>query len=84
MYRPLRVGLLSTGDEVREPGTKLPPGAIYDANRFMLAALLERLGCVVSDFGIVPDREGALVDIAEFGLRQSRSDRDLGRCFDRR
>ena len=56
------MALLSTGDEVREPGTQLPPGAIYDANRFMLAALLERLGCAVSDFGIIPDREGALVD----------------------
>ncbi len=40
VYRPLRVALLSTGDEVREPGAELPPGAIYDANRFMLAALL--------------------------------------------
>ncbi len=63
VYRPLRVALLSTGDEVREPGTQLPPGAIYDANRFMLAALLERLGCAVSDFGIIPDRQGALVDM---------------------
>ncbi len=62
VYRPLRVALLSTGDEVREPGTELPPGAIYDANRFMLAGLLERFGCAVTDFGIVPDREGALVD----------------------
>ena len=62
VYRRLRVALLSTGDEVREPGTELPCGMIYDANRFMLAALLERLGCVVSDFGIHPDREAALVD----------------------
>jgi len=62
VYQPLRVALLSTGDEVREPGVTLPPGAIYDANRFMLAALLERLGCVVSDFGIRPDREAALAD----------------------
>ena len=78
------MALLSTGDEVREPGTELPPGAIYDANRFMLAALLERFGCAVSDFGIVPDREGALVDTLTLGLRRSRSDRDLGRRFDRR
>jgi molybdopterin molybdotransferase len=62
VYRRLRVALLSTGDEVREPGTDLPDGMIYDANRFMLAALLERLGCVVSDLGIRPDREAALVD----------------------
>lgn len=62
VFRPLRVALLSTGDEVREPGTMLPPGAIYDANRFMLAALLQRLGCTVSDFGIRPDRAAALAD----------------------
>ncbi|MGH7116686.1 MAG: molybdopterin molybdotransferase MoeA [Stellaceae bacterium] len=62
VFRRLRVALLSTGDEVREPGIKLPLGAIYDANRFILKALLERLGCVVTDFGIRPDREAALAD----------------------
>ena len=58
----LRVALLSTGDEVREPGTALPPGAIYDANRVMLASLLKGLGCQVSDLGIRPDRAAALAD----------------------
>jgi molybdopterin molybdotransferase len=58
----LRVALLSTGDEVREPGTPLPPGAIYDANRIMLASLLRGLGCRVTDLGIRPDREAALAD----------------------
>jgi molybdopterin molybdotransferase len=62
VFRRLRVALLSTGDEVREPGAELPPGAIYDANRFMLHGLVEALGCVVSDFGIRPDREAALAD----------------------
>jgi molybdopterin molybdotransferase len=62
VFRRLRVALLSTGDEVREPGVNLPPGAIYDANRFVLKALLESLGCVVTDFGIRPDREAALAD----------------------
>ena len=62
VFRPLRVALLSTGDEVRDPGAPLPQGTIYDANRFMLAALLTGLGCVVSDFGIHPDREAAIVD----------------------
>jgi molybdopterin molybdotransferase len=62
VYQPLRVALLSTGDEVREPGTALPPGAIYDANRVMLASLLKGLGCRVSDLGIRPDREAALAD----------------------
>jgi molybdopterin molybdotransferase len=62
VYRPLRAALLSTGDEVCEPGTKLAAGAIYDANRVMLAALLRGLGCLVSDLGICPDRAGALAD----------------------
>ena len=59
----LRVALISTGDEVHEPGTPLPPGAIYDANRIMLASLLRKLGCAVSDLGIIADRETALTDI---------------------
>jgi molybdopterin molybdotransferase len=62
VFRPLRVALLSTGDEVREPGAPLPPGAIYDANRVMLAALLRGLGCEVGDLGISADRAAALAD----------------------
>lgn len=62
VFRSLRVALVSTGDEVREPGAPLPPGAIYDANRVMLAALLRGLGCIVTDLGIRPDRAAALVD----------------------
>ncbi len=62
VFRRLRVALLSTGDELREPGAPLPPGAIYDANRRVIAALLEGLGCAVSDLGILPDRPGAIRD----------------------
>ena len=57
-----RVALASTGDEVCEPGTALPPGAIYDANRFTLAALLQGLGAEVSDLGMLPDRAAAVRD----------------------
>jgi len=53
VFRRLRVALLSTGDELRMPGETLPPGAIYNANRFLLTALLERLGCIVDDAGDV-------------------------------
>jgi molybdopterin molybdotransferase len=60
VYRPLRVAIFSTGDEVRDPGSVLPPGAIYDANRYVLQALLEGAGAQVSDLGILPDREEAI------------------------
>ena len=62
---PPRVALFSTGDELVMPGTlapaDMPAGAIYNSNRFFLAALLRRMGCVVTDLGIVPDRLEATV-----------------------
>jgi molybdopterin molybdotransferase len=74
VYRRLRVALLSTGDEVCEPGTApLPPGAIYDANRYALAALLRGLGCTVTDLGIRPDRLDAIRDT----LAAAAADHDL-------
>ncbi|HYM74100.1 MAG TPA: gephyrin-like molybdotransferase Glp [Stellaceae bacterium] len=70
VYRPLRVALMSPGDEVCEPGAPLVPGAIYDANRIMLASLLHGLGCTVSDLGIRPDREAALADTLTAAARE--------------
>lgn len=70
--RPLRVALFSTGDELRAPGVFLPPGAIYDANRYSVHALLAGLGAQVTDLGILPDRRGAVLDALERG-----SDHDL-------
>ena len=55
VYRRLRVALFSTGDELRDPGNALPPGAIYDANRYVLRALLEGIGAGVTDLGILAD-----------------------------
>jgi molybdopterin molybdotransferase len=60
LYRRLRIALLSTGDEVHEPGEDLPPGAIYDANRYTLHALLTALGAEVTDLGIVRDEAEAV------------------------
>ena len=60
MRRPLAVAVFSTGDELREPGEKTPPGAVYDANRFTLIALLKRLGCRVGDLGILPDNRATI------------------------
>src|SRR5262249_28939767 len=50
-----RVAVLSTGDEVAEPGTELRPGQIYDSNPFALRGLAEAAGGHVTDHGIVPD-----------------------------
>lgn len=58
--RPLRVALLSTGDEVVEPGTPLRPGQVYDSNRFGLAAMLREAGCEVVNLGHAPDSVPAL------------------------
>ena len=55
VHRRPRVALLSTGDEVAEPGTPRRPGQIYDANRFTLRGSIEQCGGEVLDLGIVPD-----------------------------
>ena len=72
-----RVALFSTGDELVMPGDVPPeqmrPGAIYNSNRFFLRAMLLRLGCEVTDFGIVPDRRAATID----ALRAASSGHDL-------
>ncbi|HKA74214.1 MAG TPA: gephyrin-like molybdotransferase Glp [Xanthobacteraceae bacterium] len=54
--RRVRVALFSTGDEIIEPGAPLPAAALYDANRRLLAAMLDRLGTDVTDLGILPDQ----------------------------
>jgi len=73
----VRVALFSTGDELVMPGDVAPadmkPGTIYNSNRFFLKALLERLGCEVSDLGIVPDR----LDATIFALKSASEHHDL-------
>ncbi|MDZ4075244.1 MAG: gephyrin-like molybdotransferase Glp [Hylemonella sp.] len=63
VVRRPRVALFSTGDELVMPGDVPPeqmaPGAIYNSNRFFLRALLQRMGCEVTDYGIVPDQREA-------------------------
>lgn len=55
VYRRLRVGIFFSGDELVQPGEPLPPGRIYNSNRFTLRALLQTLGCEALDLGNVPD-----------------------------
>ena len=69
-----RVALFSTGDELVMPGDVAPeqmkPGAIYNSNRFFLRALLLRLGCEVTDFGIVPDQRDATIAALQSASQQ--------------
>ena len=71
--RRVRVGTFFTGDELVQPGEPLPPGAIYNSNRYALRALLEALGCEVRDLGTVPDR----LDATREALRHAAADNDL-------
>lgn len=73
VYRPLRAAVFSTGDELKEPGTELPAGGIYDCNRHVLIALLEGLGCQASDLGILAD---SLPEIRN-ALETAAADHDL-------
>ena len=77
VVRRPRVALLSTGDELVMPGEvppeSMPPGAIYNSNRFFMRGLLQRLGCEVQDLGLVPDRLDATIE----ALRAAAARNDL-------
>lgn len=73
VYRRLRVGMFFTGDELVQPGEPLPPGAIYNSNRYALRTLLEGMGCEVRDLGAVEDTLAATRD----ALRRAAADNDL-------
>jgi molybdopterin molybdotransferase len=73
VVRRTRVAVFFTGDELTMPGEPLRPGAIYNSNRFTLRALLSKLGCEVTDLGIVPDR----LDATRETLREAARGHDL-------
>jgi molybdopterin molybdotransferase len=55
VFRRVRVAVFSTGDEIVEPGKPRPDAALFDANRYLLTGLIERLGATATDLGILPD-----------------------------
>jgi len=73
VFRRIRVAVFFTGDELIMPGEPLPAGAIYNSNRYLLRGLLDRLGCEVTDFGIVPDQRDATRAV----LRRAAAEHDL-------
>src|SRR3981189_2611998 len=60
--RRIRVAVFSTGNELVSPGASRAAAQLFDSNRFMLMAMLARLGCEVSDLGILRDEPTSLAD----------------------
>ena len=72
-YAPLKVALVSSGDEIIRPGEPFRPGAVYDSNTFLLNALLSALPVTITDLGILPDR----LDIVRDTLKNAAQTHDL-------
>jgi molybdopterin molybdotransferase len=71
--RRIRVAVFSTGNELVSPGDQRQPAQLFDSNRFMLMAMLARLGCEISDLGIIRDERDALAQ----GLTKVAGSHDL-------
>jgi molybdopterin molybdotransferase len=71
--RRIRVAVFSTGNELVSPGAVRAGAQLFDSNRFMLMAMLKRLGCAVSDLGILRDDRASLAD----GLKKVADSHDL-------
>ena len=70
VFRPLHVGLISTGDELVEAGRDRITGQIFDSNRPMLAALCRQTGVRLTDFGIVKDNRASLTAAYQTALEE--------------
>lgn len=71
VYRKLRIAILSTGDEIVEPGEACPAGHIYNSNRYTLAGLIDALGMERVDFGIVADDADATIEVLRRAAQQA-------------
>ncbi len=73
VVRRIRVAVFSTGNELVSPGERRAAPQLFDSNRFMLMAMLRRLGCEVADLGILRDERTALAN----ALRGAAGHQDL-------
>lgn len=71
VYRPLRVALFSSGDELVLPGNPLKQGQIYDSNRAALRAMLEKMDIEVIDLGLIPDDKKHLEQAMQRGAHSA-------------
>ena len=69
--RRVKVAVFSNGDEIAEPGSARQGAQVFDSNRFMLMAMLRRLGCVVSDLGIRRDDSTDIADVLKAAARSN-------------
>ena len=69
--RRLKVAVISTGEELVEPGDSLKPGQIYNSNRYMIQGLLENWGFEAVDFGITADDPQIISDVMSQASRQA-------------
>ncbi|WP_417581427.1 gephyrin-like molybdotransferase Glp [Nitrincola sp.] len=72
VYKPLKVAVFSTGDEVCAPGDELQPSGIYDTNRFTLLSVLKGLECEVEDLGILPDDKASIEQALQQAAQRNR------------
>jgi len=70
-YRRLTVAVMSTGNELRNPGETLQPGQIYNSNRYIMKAQLEAWGFSVVDLGVARDDPGAVREMMVQGAEQA-------------
>ncbi|MCB1643931.1 MAG: molybdopterin molybdotransferase MoeA [Pseudomonadales bacterium] len=71
VFRPLRVAVMSTGDELVEPGEQLQPGQIFNSNHFTLKGLIRQLGMEVVDLGLVQDSQAATLAALRQGAERA-------------
>lgn len=68
VYAPLRIGIISSGNEILRPGTPFINGKVYDANHFMLNGLLQNTSTQITDLGVCPDDETKVADLLNQAL----------------
>lgn len=70
-FQPLKIGLMSTGDELIDPPNPLQPGQIYNSNHYALGGLIRALGMELVDLGVVADTPDATENVLVRGAELS-------------
>jgi molybdopterin molybdotransferase len=71
IFRKIRVAIFTAGSELRQPGERVSPGEIYDSNRFILKALLDKPWIDIIDLGAAPDKPQALLELLQKAASQA-------------